>query len=162
MCIVIDTNSLGMVFDESNARHGDFSAVKAWLEKGLGIVVYGGTKYKQELSLSIRYMRLLRLMLDAGKAALINDAAVDRIEAGVRKKTAGTECDDQHIIALLAAAHCPLLCSVDARSFEFVKDKSLYPKGAPEVKIYTSTRNADLLRKSNAKSLKNVQACSAL
>ncbi|MDR6408470.1 UNVERIFIED_ORG: hypothetical protein ABIC62_001860 [Burkholderia sp. 1595] len=150
-----------MVFDDSNVRHSDFSAIKKWIDDRLGIVVYGGTKYKQELSLTTRYMKLLRLMQDAGKAALINDQAVDKLEVVVNKKTEGTECDDQHIIALLAAARCPLLCSTDARSFGYIKDRSLYPKGSPDVRIYTSAKNKNLLKKSSAGTLKNVEFCVA-
>ena len=31
MCIVIDINTLSMVFNESNERHADFVAVKDWI-----------------------------------------------------------------------------------------------------------------------------------
>ena len=162
MCIVIDINSLAMVFNEDNARHADFSSVKSWIDGRCGFVVYGGTKYKAELAETVRYMRLLRLMRDAGQAISIRDEAVDEIERTVREKTNGTDCDDQHIIALLGAARCPLLCSVDNRSFEFVKDRSLYPKGAPVVKIYTSARNRKLLKKADPKSLRNIENCATL
>jgi hypothetical protein len=157
MCIVIDINTLAMVFSTDNSRHSDFCLIKNWIEERNGYVVYGGTKYKAELAQTGRYMRLLRLMRDAGQAITICDAAVDKIEQMVREKTDGTGCDDQHIIALLGAARCGLLCSTDARSFEFVKNRSLYPKGAPVVKIYTSAKNKRLLKKSDPHTLRNVE-----
>ena len=131
-----------MVFNEDNARHADFSSVKSWIDGRCGFVVYGGTKYKAELAETVRYMRLLRLMRDAGQAISIRDEAVDEIERTVREKTNGTDCDN--------------------RSFEFVKDRSLYPKGAPVVKIYTSARNRKLLKKADPKSLRNIENCATL
>lgn len=159
MCIVIDINTLAMVFNEHNTRHADFAFVKNWIDGRGGFVVYGGTKYKAELAMTVRYMRLLRLLRDAGQAISIRDEAVDEIELIVRDKTDGTECDDQHIIALLGAAGCPLLCSIDSRSFEFVKNRRLYPKGTPPVKIYTSARNKKLLKKADPRKLCNIEAC---
>lgn len=157
MCVVIDINTLAAVFTEANAQHAEFSAIKRWIDQRRGVVVYGGTQYKKELSRAERYMRLLRQMRDAGQAVAIVDAAVDAIEDAVLEKTKGTECDDQHVIALLAAARCNLLCSVDRRSFPFVKDRSLYPRGALlPVKIYSSARNENLLGNTDPANLTNV------
>jgi hypothetical protein len=158
MCIVIDINTLAMVFNVSSARHGDFADVKKYVESRAGYVVFGGTKCKEELALTGRYLRLLRQLRDAGKAVSILDSAVDEIEASVLVLTANTDCDDQHVIALLAASRCTLLCSVDNRSFPFVKDRSLYPNGCPAVKIYTSPRNKKLLKRSTPSCLRNVEA----
>lgn len=157
MCIVIDINALAMVFNESSLRHKEFVFVKTWIENGLGFVVYGGTKYKSELAAAFKYMRLLRQMRDAGQAISICDNAVDEIESEVLRLTGDTDCDDQHVIALLAAARCSLLCSVDTRSFVFVKDRNLYPKGIPKVKIYSSKRNRALLKRSLPALLLNVE-----
>jgi hypothetical protein len=63
----------------------------------------------------------------------------------VEAKTAGKNCNDQHLIALLAAAHCSLICSIDKKSYPFIKDRTLYPSGCPKVRIYCSARNASLL-----------------
>lgn len=161
MCIVIDINTLSMVFNSSNLRHPDFTAVRDYIDSRAGFVVYGGTKYKAELAEAGRYMRLLRQLRDAGKAITILDAAVDTIETRVCTLTQNTDCDDQHVIALLGAARCPLLCSVDNRSFPYVKDKSLYPKGSPSVRIYTSPRNKNLLKKADPTVLSNVDYGSA-
>lgn len=155
MCIVIDINTISMVFQVENERHSEFSDVKAWLDSKLGVVVYGGTKYKEELSKTVRHAKLLRQMRDGGRAVTIDDAAVDAQELLVKEKTQGTDCDDQHVIALLGTARCALLCSVDNRSFPFVQNKELYPKGAPRVKIYTSKRNKALLKKCDPAVLKN-------
>ena len=157
MCIVIDINVLSMVFNESNERHAEFVAVREWIDVRDGYLVFGGTKYKAELAKTIRYLRLVRLLYDGGKAISILDAVVDKIENEVCKKLEKSKCDDPHIIALLGASRCSLLCSVDSRSFEFIKDRNLYPKGAPRVRIYTSPRNASLLIKSDPRKLVNAK-----
>lgn len=138
MCIVVDINVLAPVFNKSCERHKYFAPIKNWIEDGRGYFVYGGTKYKNELKRS-PYYKLVRLLKDAGKAISIDDNVVDDMEKTVIQKTKGTDCDDQHIIAILGASKCPLLCSDDKRSWEFIKNKSLYPKKCPRVRIYTET-----------------------
>lgn len=140
MCVVIDLNTLAPVFSEACDKHTEFGAVKRWIEDGKGFLVYGGSKYKAELRGAFRYLKLIRQMKDAGKAIPIRDAAVDQLEEQVRTKTKGADCDDQHVIALLGASKCGLLCSEDSRSFRFVKDRMLYPAGMPRVKSTPARR----------------------
>lgn len=156
MCIVVDINALAVVFCEENLRHKDFAPVKKWIEDGRGFLVFGGTTYKKELKRAPRFMRLVRLLRDAGKAVCIRDKAVDEGEKSVLQKTRGTSCDDAHIIALLGVARCTLVCSCDARSFPFIRDRALYPKGMRKVKIYTSSKQRTLLKKMNPWSLSNL------
>ena len=155
MCIVVDINTLAPVFSEGCVRNPDFFAIKEWINAGKGFLVYGGTKYKKELGKK-RYLRLIRQMKDAGRAVPIRDDVVDSMEATLLTKTKGMKCDDQHIIALLGASWCPLLCSADLRSFDYIKDRSLFPSGMPQVRIYTSARNADLLKRMSRNMLKNL------
>lgn len=157
MCIVIDINCLVPVFVEACKKHKEFGAVKSWIEEGNGFLVYGGSRYRSELHRAFRFLRLIRQMRDGGKAFSIRDSVVDELEAIVKLKTQGTHCDDQHVIALLGAAKCTLLCSEDTRSFPFVKNRSLYPNGMPKVKIYSSKRNIDLLTKCDWRALTNVE-----
>ena len=155
MCIVIDTNTLAPVFNQSNEEHDEFRPVKDWISRRQGYLVFGGTRYRQELKKTYRYMRLVRQMKDSGHAVEIRDEPADTNEVAVIQKTSGTDCDDQHIIALLGTSRCPLLCSRDIRSYEFVTKKSLYPKGMPKVRIYSSGKNRDLLRPTRREALKN-------
>lgn len=145
MAIVIDVNVFSCVFDVHSKHHADFAPVKAWIERRDGFLIYGGSKFKEELMQSYRRVRLVRALRDAGCAIEISLSAVDTLESEIKKRTQGTKCNDPHIIALLAAAKCALLCSRDKESFPFVKDRTLYPKGTPRVRIYTSLRNASLL-----------------
>lgn len=156
MCIVVDINALPPVFSERCDKHSDFCHVKTWIEAGKGFLVFGGTSYKRELAKAFRYLRLVRIMKDGGRAVAIRDDVVDKLERVIVQKTAGKDCDDQHLIALLAASHCPLFCSIDSRSFKFVKDRGLYPRKMVRVKVYSSAKNADLLKPMARTMLKNV------
>lgn len=148
MCIVVDINTLAPTFNETCDRHNDFVLVKDWIDRGHGFLVFGGTKFKEELKKAHRYLRLVRLMKDSGRAIAIRDDIVDAEEARVRALTDGTDCDDQHIIGLLCASRCPLVCSMDARAYRYFHDRTLYPDGMVRVRIYSSRRSAALLRKS--------------
>jgi hypothetical protein len=159
MCILIDVNVISAVFNEEDSRHRDFFPVKGYIESGGGFFVYGGTKYKKELAASgIRVMRLVRDMRNTGKVVTIDDAVVDALEADVIVKTSGTQCDDQHIIAIIGASSCPLLCSGDYRSFQYIKDRDLYPRGVKRVKIYTTLAHKRLLLRMKKSVLRNVSS----
>lgn len=156
MPIVVDINTFPSVFEEENADHAEFSPVKTWIETGKGFLLYGGTKFKEELLTSSRRVRFIRILRDAGRALEINGDIVDALHQDIASKVAGTGCDDPHIIALLAAARCGLLCSRDKRSYPFVKKRKLYPKGAPKVRIYSGRGNIDLLTPCRADKVANV------
>jgi hypothetical protein len=155
MTIVVDVNSFPSVFDPSNEHHADFLPVKDWIHRRDGFLIFGGTTFKNELIKSHHRSRLVRLLKDAGMAIEVRDEVVDRLEEVVKGLTQGSTCDDPHLIALLAAARCPLLCSQDKRSFPFIKDKSYFPKGSCKVRIYTGIRNASLLTPTKRSSIAN-------
>lgn len=155
MCIVIDINVLSRVFNENNKDYAEYKAIKEWIDAGKGFLVYGGSTYKKELAGAYRFLKLVRQLKDVGKAIAINDLVVDTREAEILRKTKNTDCDDQHIIALLCRSNCDLLCSYDARSFKYIKDKDLYLSGKAKTKIYTSSRNQNLLVRKSPSALKN-------
>lgn len=147
MTIVVDINCLPLVFSEEAQDHENFRPVKRFLDSGRGVLIYGGSKYLGELAQMTRYMRTIRLMSDQGRAVKIDKDAVDAKQAEVAKAVEGTDCDDPHIIALLAVSNCGLLCSVDRRSFPYVQDPSFYPRNHPGVSIYSGRRVRHLLRR---------------
>jgi len=151
MAIVIDVNCLARVFNASNVDHVKFAAVRTFIETGVGKVVYGGTKYKDELRKAGRYLAVILELRKAGRAIAIRDEAVDKVTQVVAKAVVGTDCDDPHIIGLLAASNCALLCSVDKRSYGFIRDRKFYAKDNVRVKIYCSDRNAKLLKRQRAR-----------
>jgi uncharacterized membrane protein len=155
MCIVIDSNTLAPVFNHKCCDHNDFRPIRDWIDRGDGFLVFGGTRYKQELKAAFRYLKLVRQMKDAGRAVAINDDLVDAEENRIRSKLAGTICNDQHIIALLAVSWCTLFCSVDSHSYTYIKDRSLYPPKMHRVRIYRSARNSSLLKRTDRNKVHN-------
>jgi hypothetical protein len=156
MCIVIDINTFSMVFDEANSNHCNFKPIRDWLQKRQGMVVVGGSKYLEELRHNHRHMKIINELRTAGLAIRVNDSIVDQMENHVKKQTVGTACNDHHIIALLGVSGSSILSSLDAESYPFVKDKSLYPSGSRKVRIYRSVRNKGLLKKCTIDEVKNV------
>jgi hypothetical protein len=145
MCIVIDANTLAPVFNENCQTHPNFKPVRDWITEGEGCLVYGGTKYKEELKRSWRYLRLVRQLKDANRAREIDEAEVDKKQVEICDLTCGTDCDDQHIISLLCVSGCMLLCSEDARAIPFLRDNRFFPTRRQRPRIYRSKRNANLL-----------------
>lgn len=158
MCVVIDINTLAHVFNPDTPRHTEFVHVGNWIQRGHGFLVFGGTKLKKELKKAFRYLRLIRQMKDSGKAIAIRDDLVDAEEIRIKDLTLNTDCDDQHIIALLGVSRCPLLCSEDARSYPYITKKEYYPKGMARVRIYSSSRNNSLLKRPLSREILKNQA----
>lgn len=156
MSIVIDVNTLTKVFNENDNDHNEFLPVKNWIESKKGKIVIGGSSYKEELGKMGRYLSLIRIYSKKKMVIYIDDEAVDEREGFLEEKLGGTDCDDPHIIALLGVSRCQLLSSVDERSFRFIKDSSNYPKDSPKVKIYTGSRNVDLLCEKNISRLSKI------
>src|ERR1700690_3851944 len=119
MCIVIDTNVFATVFNKNCKMHNEFEPVRYWITQGEGHVVYGGSKYKKELKTAYKYLRIFKLLKDARRAFEIKAAVVDAEEARLKRITSGTDCNDQHIIAIFIASGCRLFCSVDNRADKY-------------------------------------------
>ena len=142
MVMLVDTNTLSRVFDENNAEHAEFRPVKEWFTSH-GCFVFGGTKYKQELA-KANYLRLFNLYKDRRKIISISDIEVNRLEKAIALKV-DHNCDDQHLLAILVASNCSLVCSKDARAFHYFSKIRNYCTGAPSVKIYSRSKNKTLL-----------------
>ena len=107
--------------------------------------MFGGTKYKRELKKAYRYLRLFRQLKDAHRAIEIRQDMVDVCERWLIKEIKQTKCNDQHIIAIFSVSNCHLLCSHDAKSYKFVRNKQYYPKRQKLPLIYRSAKNKELL-----------------
>lgn len=143
MCIVIDINTLALVFNIESTSNEEFAPVRTWILNGKGSLVYGGSKYKRERR-AYRYMKLVRLLKEKYKAYEIKETEVDRRETDIIAMTKNEKCNDQHIIAILSVSRCLLCCSSDSGSYNFIKDGRFYSKGK-RPKIYRSSRNKNLL-----------------
>ncbi len=156
MCIVLDTNVFASVFNETSKMHIEFEPVRYWITAGEGHAVYGGSKYKKELKEAYKYHRIFRLLKDARRAFEIKEEIVDAEETRLKRITTGTDCNDQHIIAIIIVSGCRLFCSADNHADKYIKNKAFYPSGIKRPLIYRNRKQKHLLSQKNIISLRNV------
>ena len=145
MCIVIDTNTIPSVLNPKISDHHEFRPILNWLDTRKTKIVYGGTKYKEELEKMPKYFQMLSEMRRAGKVHEAYDDDVDRVQEEINQTTDHKNFNDQAIVAIVIVSRCRLICSKDKKSFPFLTLKTLYPRGFKRPKIYTGSRNVDLL-----------------
>jgi predicted nucleic acid-binding protein len=145
MCIVIDTNTLARVFDSTNKEHNNFQPVYEWIINGNGKIVYGGETYIGELLKANRYYKLILQLNKAKKAINISENLVNEHEKIVKELKKHRDFDDPHIVALIRASKCKLICTDEKRAIPFFKNIELYEKSTDRPKIYTSLKNKGLL-----------------
>ena len=149
MCIVIDTNTFASVFDPSSEKHSEFKPVLEWIVFGNGKIVYGGSKYKQELREARKYLSFFLELSKARKTKEINDAEVDEKQKEIERIVNDKKFNDPQIVAIIVVSGCKLICSEDKSAYPFFKRKDLYPKHITRPKIYSKASNADLLSDNN-------------
>jgi hypothetical protein len=62
---------------------------------------------------------------------------------------------DKHLVSIIEISNCRLLCTKDAVAMPYIKDSQFYDKSSPP-KIYTGSRNSDLLMSGNIVALWNM------
>lgn len=122
MCLVIDANCFGLVFGK---KHKGFAPVRNWIYEGRGRMIYGGTKYNKEL-LNWRMLPLLKELASGKKTVHISDATVDSIAIALKKKFPEAEFDDEHIVALVIASRCRVVCTNDNPAISYLKRPEVF------------------------------------
>lgn len=136
MCIIIDANSLSKVFCVQNKQHKPFKPVLDWIIQGRGKIVFGGTKYREELVNCYKFVRIMTEFDKAGKVVRICDEEVDKKEKQLITRFGSNQFNDFHIVAIVIVSGCRLVCSTDKDSHTFLKEKSFYPRGFKRPCIY--------------------------
>jgi len=126
MCFVLDTNVFGALFDSDNANHPNFKPALDWVVNGKGKMVYGGTKYKKEMRAARKYIRFFAALQRAGKMVLLCDADVDKYEKEVAHSETDKDFDDPHLIAIVIASGCNIICTNDKRAIPYLKKSEFY------------------------------------
>ncbi|MCC6631638.1 MAG: hypothetical protein IT482_06180 [Gammaproteobacteria bacterium] len=147
MCVIVDSCSLAKVFDTGNAEHANFAPVREWVMNGRGKVVFGGTKFKDELKRASRYMALLVELGRQRKTVSIPDADVDRHEGQVNAIYNHKGFNDSHLAAIVRASKCRLICTCDTAAVPHLKRTDIYAGVCGKPKFYLKLRNRDLLNR---------------
>lgn len=156
MPIIIDVNSIPAVFGPDSSDHSDFEPVKNWIENGRGKMVYGGTKYIQELMLMRRYLTVLSQLRTARKIVVLKNEKVDADCEQVCSICG--DFNDPHLVAIARVSGCRLICSKDREAYPFLVQRSFYQGICETPKIYSGSQNRDLLydRRNIPERLRNV------
>ena len=119
-----------------------------WIIEGKGKFVRGGSKQAEELQRATRYLRIIQDLERAGKVIIESDRVVDEKQAEMIRLIPDADFDDAHIMALLIVSECKILCSLDSRSFKYLKRKQYY-RNRQRPSIYTRKSHRSLLCEKN-------------
>lgn len=156
MCVVIDINTFHCVFNASSDSFMEFSPVHEWLyEQPKAKLVYGGTKYRQEMLVLRKYFGYMVELRRLKRIAEIDDVIVDSKEEEVKAKVQRADFDDAHIVAIFIASGCRVFCSKDQRADKYIKMRFFYPKGQKPPNIYRGRKHTHLLCNENLVQLRN-------
>ena len=138
MCIIVDANSSHELVNKTT----DGAPVLRWLlhpTRRSGLVI-GGQLAKELVRAG--FTEILRVLNQAGRLHRIEDSAVDKRAARLRK-SGSCVSNDQHVVALALITGCDIV---------FTKDKALHQdlkRHAPtgqRISIYQQASHARLLR----------------
>lgn len=140
MCLVIDACCLAVVFDGGNKRHSAFAPVLQWIN-AKGRMVYGGTKYNGELRKAPKFLPYIAELRKRRKTIQIPDTEVDPIAAQLKLKITDPNFNDEHLVALVIASRCCVVCTDDNVAIAYLKRSDLfpddYPSGCPKSIVAT-------------------------
>lgn len=145
MPIIIDTNCVASLFTKSDVNHKEFEPVLEWILRGKGMMIMGGTKYKEEIAKLRKYLTIIRYIKEAGKIYEGDCDAIDKFQVEVEELSDDPDFDDPHLVAMVFVTKCKIICSVDDRSVKHVTDSKYYPSNFKKPVYYKSSRNVDLL-----------------
>jgi hypothetical protein len=137
MCIIIDTVCFSKVFDPTNAEHDRFQPVFSWVMDGDGSIIYGGTKYRSEISERIKKFGRLLVDLERKRRLIkLDDSLVDAEVVRLKKLEPDEEFNDPHIVAMVVVSKCCVVCTDDTRSLPYLTNRKLYPRGTKPPNVY--------------------------
>jgi hypothetical protein len=105
-------------------------------------MVYGGTKYKTELSKLKGYLGVFAELARSGRLIEVSTAEVDARAAELKLLEPHAAFNDEHLLAIVAVSRCRVVCTNDKRADEYLRRRDLYPSGVRRPKIYRQ-RNHD-------------------
>lgn len=142
MCLVIDTDCLSRVFDKTNRQHKGFAPVLDWISTGRGRMIYGGTKYNDELRRAAKFVPVVAELERKGRTVHMEDARVDGLAAAAKAAVPDAEFNDEHLVALVIASRCCVVCTKDNAAMAYLKRPELFRhEGVSRPKIYNGHRS---------------------
>jgi hypothetical protein len=142
MCMLVDANLIPIVFKSSNYLHNKYKPIINWLLYGKGKLVFGGYYFEKEIKESlIGFMPLIKELTRLNKTHYFSNEDVDVLTKEIKNRIKDTDFNDPHLVALLIISKATVFCSNDKKSFKFIKEKSLYPKGQNMPRIFSASEH---------------------
>ncbi len=138
MCLVIDTNCFALVFNSNIKQHEKFIPVLKWITEGKGRMIYGGTKYNTELRRARWMLGIIAELSRKRRLIQMPNATIDQIATALKVRFPEAALDDEHIVALVIASRCSVVCTIDNTAISYLKRLDVfsdYP-GVERPKIY--------------------------
>ncbi len=141
MCLVIDTCCLAIVFDPQTKGHRKFAPVLHWIN-GKGSMIYGGTKYNTELGKARKFLPFIAELSRKRRTVQIPNDKVDKIATGLKAKVPNPKFNDEHLVALVIASRCCVICTNDNDAITYLRRTDLFSghDGVSRPKIYRGHR----------------------
>lgn len=125
MCLVIDTCCLASVFDGNSKEHAKFVPVVEWINTK-GRLIYGGTKYNNELARAAKYLPYIAELARKGRTVQIPNSQADPIAAALKVRVPDREFNDEHLAALVIASRCCVVCTNDNTAISYLRRPDLF------------------------------------
>jgi predicted nucleic acid-binding protein len=136
MCLIVDTNTFDMVFNDKNIHHDHFETIKQFVLNGKTKLIVGG-RYFDELKIMRKYNGLLALLRSQAKVVYVDDEKVNFKEEEVTKIEPDPAFNDTHVVALAVVSGAKLLCTNDNLLMQYAKDRRFYQRGQSTPSVYS-------------------------
>jgi len=141
MCLILDANRFSAAL--STPPHPDYRPIIDWLTiSSAGMVVFGGTKFLQEIDRHSGARRWFLELQRAGRARSIDRAAID-VEEKLLRTRGLCVSDDEHLLALARKSGARVFCTEDTALWKDVHNPALLSK--PRGRVYRTKRHVALL-----------------
>ena len=143
MCLVIDTCCFGLVFEPKAERHRKFVPVLNWITEGKGRMIYGGTRYNTELRHATKVFGIVIELGKQRRTIKLANEKVDPIARALKRKFPERKFNDEHIVALVIASKCCVVCTDDDAAISYLKRPDVFSgyAGVDRPKIYKGHRS---------------------
>lgn len=119
MCVVIDADTFSEISDGNNE---DFEPLRNWISQDGHTVIYGGSKYAEELSNHGKFRAYLRELEHAGSTRKLSDQEVDDTREFLKRNFVLAQYNDHHIAAILFVSGCRVVSSHDKGCHQLIQD----------------------------------------
>ncbi len=146
MCVIVDTNVIGLIFGSSRDQPKEARLFYEYLQSGKITLVVGGKGFTSEITRHGDFKMWLYEAQRGKRAHRIPDAEVDHEIQKLANESRKTKLksNDRHILALARTSGARLLYTNDRALEQDFKNRKLIP--GPKGRIYKTPKHEHLLQ----------------